>query len=438
MHNISWLELINESGYFHERTMSHMGSVSYFTWSILRAIEDKYAETFHPEKRVPWVWLQSNAIGSSQLDNILTQIPYTSNKIGKYAWEFDSTYAAPVVGDALNAKGVFWFGVIRFTDTETNTSFFFTRAHNNNNNHYYGFSIDINQIKDFSEYLLQTLLTDTKNKVHIEYYEGDDVYLSLDAKDFIILEENLYKDILFQVNSFYKNKPVYEKLNVPYKRGFLFTGNPGNGKTLMVRHIIKEMHKSYGIDATIIGCSGNRFCEGDLKFAIEELQNRNPVYPGILVIDDMDTLVSETGLTRAGFLSVLDGLTPTEGILILGTTNNPELIDPALLHRPSRFDRIFHFDLPTQELRERYIKTIFEEGQIDSELLGYVVKNTHGWSFAYLNELRICSALLSIDSGKETTDSDSLRKAFDMLQIQFKNTKNPENLSSTPHNKVGF
>src|SRR4029077_18785777 len=75
--------------------------------------------------------------------------------------------------------------------------------------------------------------------------------------------------------------------------------------------------------------------------------------PCLLVLEDLDSLIND--LNRSFFLNELDGFAANTGILVLATTNHPERLDPALLNRPSRFDRKYLFALPAHTERHAYI-----------------------------------------------------------------------------------
>jgi ATP-dependent 26S proteasome regulatory subunit len=136
------------------------------------------------------------------------------------------------------------------------------------------------------------------------------------------------------------------------------------------------------------------------------------------VLDDLDSLTKECQLTRAGLLSQLDGIRSPEGMLVIGTTNNPGDIDPALVHRPSRFDRVWHFNLPDAGMRSEYLRHTMDG--LGPELRDELVRRTQGWSFAYLNELRISTAMFAIREGRPAGDESCVRDALDLLSSQFK------------------
>jgi len=149
----------------------------------------------------------------------------------------------------------------------------------------------------------------------------------------------------------------------------------------------------------------------------------------------MDSLTRECCITRTSLLSQLDGIATRKGILTIGTTNNASEIDPALVHRPSRFDRVWHFPLPDRLLRLRYLELAF--AGLPKEFLGTVARETEGWSFAYLNELRTTTAILCINRTLPAITGEALEDAFDLLSAQFRAGRN-NHASSEPALTAGF
>jgi len=153
--------------------------------------------------------------------------------------------------------------------------------------------------------------------------------------------------------------------------------------------------------------------ELDMAFAVAKRKA-----PSMLVLEDLDSFTRETQVTRAGLLAQLDGIGSSEGILVLGTTNHPEDVDPALIHRPSRFDRVWRFGLPGAELRRRYLGQAFPA--LEPDRLERMGGETEGWSFAYLNELRTTAILLSLGSGSDAPGANDIEKAHGLLAAQFR------------------
>jgi len=117
--------------------------------------------------------------------------------------------------------------------------------------------------------------------------------------------------------------------------------------------------------------------------------------PCVLVFEDLDSLVRKE--LRSELLNDLDGFAANTGILTLATTNHPENLDPALIDRPSRFDRRYNFGLPTLGTRHAFIErwngTLRPALQLDAAAVADVAARTEGFSFAYLKELFVSAVM---------------------------------------------
>ncbi len=113
--------------------------------------------------------------------------------------------------------------------------------------------------------------------------------------------------------------------------------------------------------------------------------------PVILIIEDIDSMPHEC---RSVFLNTLDGATTKEGIFLIGTTNYPERIDPALINRAGRFDRAYEIKRPDFDLRLQYLLQIKQmERFMSKEDILYIAEQTEKFSIAQLNELYTSAAL---------------------------------------------
>jgi SpoVK/Ycf46/Vps4 family AAA+-type ATPase len=116
--------------------------------------------------------------------------------------------------------------------------------------------------------------------------------------------------------------------------------------------------------------------------------------PCVLVLEDLDALITKRN--RSHFLNELDGFARNDGILTLATSNHPQKLDPAIVDRPSRFDRKFLFDLPARPERRRFLTgwnvRLEAPMRASNETLAGVADAAEGFSFAYLKEL--CMAAL--------------------------------------------
>ena len=128
--------------------------------------------------------------------------------------------------------------------------------------------------------------------------------------------------------------------------------------------------------------------------------------PCYLVFEDLDSLVTDN--VRSFFLNEVDGIQSNDGILMVGSTNHLDRLDPGIAKRPSRFDRKFFFPDPNLDQRVQYCHfwqdKLEKEGDEDVEfpdrLCVAIAKITDGFSFAYIQEAFV-SALIVIAGARE-------------------------------------
>ncbi|HEY4117286.1 MAG TPA: AAA family ATPase [Byssovorax sp.] len=206
---------------------------------------------------------------------------------------------------------------------------------------------------------------------------------------------------------FFASKEAYARAACPWRRGALFMGPPGNGKTHCVKALVKRLGKP------TIYVRGFRHRYRTTADCISEVFERaRRLAPCVLVLEDLDGLFDPEGL--AFFLNELDGFGENSGLVTLGTTNHPERLDPALLDRPSRFDRTYAFELPHAEDRRRFLVVqnakLADLGALSAATIDELVDATHEFSFAYLKEL-VMGALVAVVGGA-AHDTESAARAI--------------------------
>jgi AAA+ superfamily predicted ATPase len=222
--------------------------------------------------------------------------------------------------------------------------------------------------------------------------KNQDLFQSIKGATFnnLILQGNLKQDIQDDLNTFFASRETYAAYGVPWKRGILFIGSPGNGKTHTVKALINQMQQP-----CLYVKSFKSEYDTDSENIRKVFKQARQSAPCILVLEDIDSLLTEEN--RSFFLNELDGFALNEGIITIATTNHPEHLDSAISDRPSRFDRKYHFELPDILAREAYI-TLWNHKlktamQLSDEAINQIIALTDGFSFAYLKELFLSSMI---------------------------------------------
>ncbi|OYD87728.1 ATPase [Nostoc sp. 'Peltigera membranacea cyanobiont' 213] len=222
--------------------------------------------------------------------------------------------------------------------------------------------------------------------------KNPDLFQSIQSATFenLILHKTLKQDIQDDLINFFASCETYANYSVPWKRGILFIGSPGNGKTHTVKALINQMQQP----CLYVKSFKSEYATDSDNIRKVFNQARQSA-PCVLVLEDIDSLLNDEN--RSFFLNELDGFASNQGIVTIATTNHPERLDSAISDRPSRFDRKYHFDLPAIPEREAYI-TLWNEKLksamgLSEQAVSQIVELTEGFSFAYLKELFLSSMI---------------------------------------------
>ncbi|HEU4766829.1 MAG TPA: ATP-binding protein [Pyrinomonadaceae bacterium] len=256
------------------------------------------------------------------------------------------------------------------------------------------------------------------------YFEKDEeLFNSIKSStlDNLVLRGSLREEIQNDFKQFFNSRDVYERYGIPWRRGAVFIGPPGNGKTHTLKALINELGKPC-LYVRSFKCAGATEQEN-----MAEVFQRARMAPSVVVLEDLDSMIDNEN--RSFFLNELDGFQPNTGVVVLATTNHPDKLDPSILDRPSRFDRKYHFDLPQPTERLTYInkwnRELQPELRISDDGAATLVSETEGFSFAYLKELFVASTVQWLSEGRRRSSYDVLLTQAGTLRGQM-NSK-PEN-----------
>ncbi|PYQ73280.1 MAG: cell division protein FtsH [Acidobacteria bacterium] len=229
---------------------------------------------------------------------------------------------------------------------------------------------------------------------------------------------------LKEIVEFLKNPKKYTNLGGRIPKGVLLVGPPGTGKTLLARAVAGEAHVPF------FSLSGSEFVEmfvGVGAARIRDLfQQAEAKAPCIVFIDELDALGKvrvqspigsheEREQTLNQLLAEMDGFDSRKGVIIMGATNRPEVLDPALL-RPGRFDRQVLVDKPDVKGREDILRIHVKGVKVSSNVdLKIVAARTAGFAGADLANLVNEAALLAARNDKTSVDMKDFESAIDRL-----------------------
>ena len=235
------------------------------------------------------------------------------------------------------------------------------------------------------------------------------------------------KDELMEIVNFLKDPETYGRLGARIPKGILLVGPPGTGKTLLARAVAGEAGVPF------FSISGSEFVEmfvGVGAARVRDLfEQAGKSKPCIIFIDELDALGRARSAGQFGggghdekeqtlnqLLAELDGFDPSEGIVLLGATNRPEILDPALL-RAGRFDRQVLVDRPDKagrlQILKVHIKKIRKLGP--DVKLEQVAALTPGFTGADLANLINEAALLATRRKAQSVTMDDFNNAIERI-----------------------
>lgn len=200
-----------------------------------------------------------------------------------------------------------------------------------------------------------------------------------------LTNSNVYQNIMDDVTNFWNTKEEYLKRDKIYRRNILLYSAPGMGKTSIINLIISDLINKR--DGIVLSLTDNNdiinFSDG-----MEIIRTIMPDKPIIAIIEDIDTFINNEIETE--LLDILDGIRVFDNIIIIATTNYPEVLTERYINRPSRFNRIISIPYPNDKVRREFIEKINLQEDLEKINIDKWVEKTEGYSIDFLKELCDC------------------------------------------------
>ncbi|HIE37422.1 TPA: AAA family ATPase, partial [Candidatus Geothermarchaeota archaeon] len=233
-----------------------------------------------------------------------------------------------------------------------------------------------------------------------------------------------------------KHPKLFEKLGIRAPKGILLFGPPGTGKTLLAKAVATES------EANFISIKGPEILSkwvGESEKAIREIfKKARMTAPTVVFLDEIDSIAprrgshyGDSGVTDRivnQLLSEMDGLERTKDVIVIGATNRPDILDPALL-RPGRFDRIIFVPPPDFEARYQILKIHTRRMPLAEDVdLNELARLTENYTGADIEALVIEAAL---NAARENMEIDKVyRRHFQDALEKVKPSLTPDVIKS--------
>jgi len=206
------------------------------------------------------------------------------------------------------------------------------------------------------------------------------------------------------------NPEGFKRLGIRAPRGILLYGPPGTGKTLLAKAVAKESEANF---IHVKGPSLLSMWVGKSEEGVRKVFERaRQVAPCVVFFDELDSLAGRRGVEMGSkvtdrvlnqLLAEIDGLEDMKDVTIIGATNRPDLLDPALM-RPGRFDRIILADIPDAESREKIFEVHLKNTPLDKNVkIKELVSLTEGFVGADVESLVREAALNALRLNSEAS-----------------------------------
>merc|ERR1719453_472768 len=213
----------------------------------------------------------------------------------------------------------------------------------------------------------------------------------------------------------------FEKFGMQPSKGVLFYGPPGCGKTMLAKAIANECQANF---ISIKGPELLTMWFGESEANVREIFDKaRSAAPCVLFFDELDSIARSRGGSSGDgggaadrvinqILTEMDGVGKKKSVFIIGATNRPDVIDPAIL-RPGRLDQLIYIPLPDEGSRMNILKSVTRKSPVSAEVdFTYLSRTLHGFSGADLTEICQRAAKMAIrESIEKEIEAEKEREA---------------------------
>jgi energy-coupling factor transporter ATP-binding protein EcfA2 len=215
--------------------------------------------------------------------------------------------------------------------------------------------------------------------------------IAFPSDDLLLIPGTPVDYVLNQIEEFWGREEFFKELGLVYKRGVLFYGPAGCGKTSIIRLLCTEIIKRDGLVLSITDLEHDQ----DILLKVREVEPDRPI---MCIFEDIEKL-TENKETESDLLSFLDGEKQIGNVIIVATTNKPDLLEERLIKRPGRFDLIIGLNPPVEEARFTYLTKLFKNKTVEE--IALYARETDGLGMAHLRELAV--SMLAFNHSFEST-----------------------------------
>jgi len=259
---------------------------------------------------------------------------------------------------------------------------------------------------------------------------------------------DVVKAELVEIVDYLKNPAKYERMGARVPKGTLLFGPPGTGKTLLARAVAGEAGVPF------FSINGSEFIQMFVGVGASRVRDifatAKENAPSILFIDEIDAVGRQRGAGVGGgqdereqtlnqILSEMDGFTPNDSVMVMASTNRPDVLDPALM-RPGRFDRHITVGRPSMKGRvdifKVYLKKIPYASNVDVDKLA---KQTSGFTGADIRNFVNEATLWATRNNKDVVEQSDFDFAFEKIALGLKRDEiiTPEVKRKTAYHEAG-